>query len=47
MEELIEKNPKNKIELCQVSGFGNIKAQKYGNDILQILSLYTREVDKD
>lgn len=47
MEELIEKNPKNKIELCKVSGFGDIKAEKYGDDILEILSLYTREVDKD
>lgn len=37
MEDLIEKNPKNKTELCQVSGFGNVKAEKYGDEILEIL----------
>ena len=37
MEDLIKKNPKNKEELCQVSGFGNVKAEKYGEGILKIL----------
>ncbi len=37
MEDLLEKNPKNKAELCQVSGFGNVKAEKYGDEILEIL----------
>ena len=37
MADLIEKNPKNKEELCQVSGFGPVKAEKYGKEILRIL----------
>ena len=38
MEELIDKNPKSKEELCQVSGFGKVKADKYGEMILGILN---------
>lgn len=38
MEDLIEKKPRNKEELCQVSGFGKVKAEKYGKEILQILN---------
>ena len=38
MNDLIEKNPKNEEELLQVSGFGNVKVDKYGKDILKILS---------
>lgn len=37
MNDLIEKNPKNEEELLQVSGFGKVKVEKYGNDILRIL----------
>lgn len=37
MEELIDKNPKSKEELCQVSGFGKVKADKYGEVILSII----------
>ena len=37
MEALIEKNPKNEEELCQVPGFGKVKAEKYGKEILGIL----------
>ena len=37
MADLIEKNPKDKTELCQVSGFGPVKAEKYGDVILEIL----------
>lgn len=37
LEDLLEKNPKNKAELCQVSGFGTVKAEKYGDEILAIL----------
>lgn len=37
MEDLIKKNPKTKDELCQVSGFGQVKADKYGEQILAIL----------
>lgn len=42
MEELITKNPKNKDELCQVSGFGKVKADKYGDEIISILRKYNR-----
>ena len=38
MNDLIEKNPKNEKELLQVSGFGKVKVDKYGKDILKILS---------
>lgn len=38
MKDLIEKNPKNKEELLKVSGFGNVKAEKYGEQIFRILS---------
>ncbi len=37
MESLIEQNPKNEEELCQVPGFGKKKADKYGKEILEIL----------
>lgn len=37
MEALIEKNPKTKEELLEVSGFGNVKVEKYGEEILRIL----------
>lgn len=37
MEELIKRNPQNKDELCQVSGFGKVKTDKYGDAILEIL----------
>lgn len=37
MEDLIEKNPRSKEELCQVAGFGKVKADKYGAGILKVL----------
>ncbi len=37
MMDLLEKNPKTKAELLNVSGFGNVKVEKYGDAILQIL----------
>lgn len=40
MKDLIEKNPHSKEELLKVSGFGNVKVEKYGMEILQIISLY-------
>lgn len=41
MIDLIEKNPKNEDELLQVSGFGKVKVDKYGKDILKILADYS------
>lgn len=38
MMDLIQKNPKNKEELQQVSGFGPVKAEKYGDAIIEILN---------
>lgn len=38
MNDLIEKNPKNEEELLNVSGFGKIKVEKYGKEILKILA---------
>ncbi|WP_425445868.1 NERD domain-containing protein [Dethiothermospora halolimnae] len=40
MEDLISEMPKNKEELIKVSGFGKIKAEKYGNDIINIVKTY-------
>ncbi len=37
MMDLLEKNPKTKEELLNVSGFGGVKVEKYGDKILQIL----------
>lgn len=37
MRDLIEKMPRTKDALLKVSGFGSVKVEKYGEDILQIL----------
>lgn len=38
MEDIIAKNPQTKEELLQVSGFGNVKVEKYGEEIIRILN---------
>lgn len=38
MEDLIEKCPKTKEELINVSGFGKIKTEKYGDEIIKIMN---------
>ena len=38
MQNLIDRYPKNTEELCQVSGFGKVKVEKYGERILEILN---------
>lgn len=40
LEDLIAKMPASKQELQTVSGFGPVKAEKYGDDILSILGKY-------
>lgn len=40
LKDLISKMPRSKEELKAVSGFGEIKANKYGDDILQIMYKY-------
>lgn len=37
MNDLLDQFPRNKEELLKVSGFGNVKVEKYGNQILAIL----------
>ncbi|MBK5261522.1 MAG: HRDC domain-containing protein [Peptostreptococcaceae bacterium] len=38
LEDLIGKMPKNKEELKKVSGFGDIKCEKYGTEIIEIIN---------
>lgn len=40
LKDLISKMPRNKEELKTVSGFGEIKANKYGDDIVRIICQY-------
>jgi superfamily II DNA helicase RecQ len=40
LKDLIAKMPRNKEELQTVSGFGEVKANKYGDDILKIIKKY-------
>ena len=40
MNDLVDKYPCNKEELLKVSGFGNVKVEKYGEQILKILDEY-------
>ena len=40
LKDLISKMPRNKEELQTVSGFGEVKANKYGDDILKIVKKY-------
>ncbi|MDD2234612.1 MAG: HRDC domain-containing protein [Desulfitobacteriaceae bacterium] len=37
MPDLIEKMPDSKASLLKVSGFGDVKVGKYGEEILEIL----------
>lgn len=37
MEELIEKRPKNMTELNNIKGFGSVKCEKYGEDLLNTI----------
>lgn len=39
LRDLIGKNPRSKEELMTVNGFGQVKVEKYGEDILKILSI--------
>lgn len=40
LKDLISKMPRNNDELQAVAGFGELKINKYGNDILKIMSKY-------
>ena len=37
---LVQKMPRNRQELLQISGFGQVKVEKYGDDILGIIAKY-------
>ncbi|MDD3041269.1 HRDC domain-containing protein, partial [Bacteroides sp.] len=39
LEDLIQKMPKSKEELLTVSGFGEKKVEKYGDEILEIVRM--------
>lgn len=41
LRELIAEMPKDKVELQRISGFGPVKAEKYGDDILAILKEFS------
>lgn len=43
MNDLLEKYPTNKQELLSVSGFGEVKVEKYGDRILAILNHTSKE----
>lgn len=43
LEELVEKQPMSKEELIHISGFGEIKTEKYGMDIIRIIAHCVRE----
>ena len=40
LKELMAKMPKNLVELQEVSGFGQVKAKKYGTALIAILNEY-------
>ena len=40
MHDLVDKFPSNKEELLKVAGFGNVKVEKYGEQVLKILEEY-------
>lgn len=40
LKDLISKMPRSKEELQAVNGFGEVKANKYGNDIIEIINKY-------
>lgn len=40
MEEIIQLNPATVKELMQIKGFAEVKCQKYGNDIIEILNRF-------
>ncbi|WP_234121327.1 HRDC domain-containing protein [Clostridium hydrogenum] len=40
LKDLISKMPRNKEELKMIAGFGDVKANKYGDDILNIIKKY-------
>ena len=45
--DLIEKMPKSKSELKQVSGFCDIKVDKQGQDIIKIILKYKESIMED
>ncbi|HEX3021563.1 MAG TPA: HRDC domain-containing protein [Lachnospiraceae bacterium] len=40
LKDLIMKKPRSREEMRKVSGFGEVKVSKYGDDILEIVSKY-------
>ena len=46
MNDLMNKHSTNKKELLKVSGFGNVKVEKYGDVILMILNEELKKMPK-
>ncbi|MBQ9887120.1 MAG: NERD domain-containing protein [Lachnospiraceae bacterium] len=40
LDDLINKKPRDKFELLRIAGFGEVKVNKYGDDIIRIISKY-------
>ena len=40
LEEIIKLKPKTLNELANINGFGKVKCEKYGNDIIDIVKKY-------
>ncbi|GIW24724.1 HRDC domain-containing protein [Meiothermus sp.] len=38
LEAILKSNPQTPAELSEIKGFGKVKAQKYGRELLQVLS---------
>lgn len=38
LEEIVKKSPKNRSELLTINGFGTVKCDKYGDEILRIIN---------
>lgn len=42
LEQLVEKKPSNKEELLAIDGFGKVKLENYGDEILEIINKYKK-----
>lgn len=43
LEELASKKPRNLIEMSEISGIGKVKLEKYGEEILEVITEHTKE----
>lgn len=45
LDELVARKPMTKGELVQISGFGEVKAEKYGPDIINVIKKYSNTIN--